>query len=1011
MEELINQLLTLYNYYIISGNNNEKIQEISNEISLFYNDSKNIIPILLTISKTNDQKIRLLGYTSLISIVRKQKSNFDEETIEFLDSIFQNLIIEESINNNRVILIEQISLIYSLNNKIEKFENLIKIAENLLENSEYLSTSLTIWNSIISNATHLIESRLSFINEILLPIISSSYSAEKKEIRISTYPLFSKLYSILEGNISNNLLESFSNELIHSTEMFFSTNSDSNEASLFFKSFCEIIEICTPFVEEYCFPIFELVSNNCLNNLIDIMIRFSSLSIFSQIMKFSPFILNDQLSIFLNNLILFSIEICKENPEEKSYYVGFEFFKESALYIEEENDSIEFFLPILNELFSNNDPITFQISFMLLTSILDASEIHIMELYDDFEPIIALSFESENIPLIEELCSFLQQLVKSAQSLASQIQEKFENYFLNYVENDRVLDCLASIYEVSQQEPIDSSKTLQILLDQFQSQRPEHHEAIIQVINAVIRTVDEIDESVYITIKPYLEALLQVSFTAKGKALSCFSAFSITTPKLILNDLQLFVPEILNSISLTNFQLSSDSLLTAQNLFGCFRISLLEFHQPFFEKCLEIINLFKEDEDGHLDITQYSNNNFDSFNEEEEEAEYMRIEAEFTTMIGSAFEFLGSLFSLYPESLKDYSDTILKLLIQFIEKENPSFSEQIFNASQDVIDGCNKLNISVISLIDSLINESVATDNFQILLPLWYSLGYICRICDKNTLKEISNSLMDKVITIISGKLSYYNQSLKIKRINKEMIRPMLDLIEEFIINLGEDSKPFINDLIPLLLNIYKEKSPIIKSSVLMTLSVIVNVFPDLTNLYSTILTNSESIIHSNIAEVKSPIFLALNYLIEVNPNPLSSMAIDLYNITTKIIQDQQSSNKLIDSSIILWGSLVQIYNIEPNLEILELVLKQMPFVMNNYMLRFSAHFSIYCLNKWSNIINQYILKIIVNILGSDDKTQKAIISEDLDNLIQIAINSNEEIIYNLCRYNENTIYYFKKNL
>ena len=270
---------------------------------------------------------------------------------------------------------------------------------------------------------------------------------------------------------------------------------------------------------------------------------------------------------------------------------------------------------------------------------------------------------------------------------------------------------------------------------------------------------------------------------------------------------------------------------------------------------------------------------------------------------------------------------------------------------------------------------------------------------------------MEKVSLIICGEIPIYNQNPRTKKLDKELIRPMLDLIEEFFIKMGPLSRPYVSGLTKGLNKMLNDKLAIVSSSAARTYAVISNAIPELQDIQQQVIEYCFNNLQTTIAEVQGPIFISLNYLMEIIPDAFHEQAQSLYKLTYDIISSPNTDRNLTDSAVILWGSLVRSFNMVPSTEELKTVMSLMPMKMNNYMLRFSAQFAVYAMNNWEYIANEHILRIATNIIGSDDHTLRAIIPDDLSFMIDIIVKFGEAETASISRFNENILYNIRRHI
>ena len=1027
LESTCQHIQGLFTQYL---NTQSPTPELLEEVNNIPKQPELIFPMLVLLENNQDPKIERLCATQVNNFMRNSKVYEQNQIDEIFDKLFNALVnVQDDITRNVLVDLA----IKESQDKEQILNQLVQLSMQYLQNQPTAKTALRIWGAIMPNP-RAYEPNTEFIYTNLVPVAIAALHAEDKSTRLEAYDFFAYglttcLNNDEEGQVfTAEYCQSITDEIVTCIQPLIESVQDETEINAFCNNVSIIIDTSYDFAESYLIqaifePLITYIGTDGLSSKLKLPLLTPVVSILNSFgIEFA-----DSLPAFIPIVIKLAVEVAHENPEEGLYKRTSSFFEKATIALEDADltddsgatlTAMNIYMPSIEELIGLQEAEGLLAVFLIFTSILNINPATVIDLYDDIEGMIETSLGEENELLIESALEFLTNIIYEAPTTAAHIQTKFEPILIelvNSLENitlgNQALLVLMQIYECSETEPADIQTTLQFLMSMFSSDNQIRHEYTFKALSSLIQHMDEIPEDIYPAVKPIIDELISSGEGAIGSAIEGFGAFAAKEPYIVAEDLESMMGVILSALQQTDINLIHSAVITCQNLFEPFCETLAEQVPTFFEASLAIANRISA-EDDEEEIAEEGGAQFDVEEGNEEADRLSELVENKQTVCGEALILSTLLFRLAPAALASHAQELQEIIQRFLSLDKPVTIQLAIKASPDLIIGLAQIGQNPAELFKSLIENFGASDDEDTISEFWNGVSFCFHVLPHEVSLELAESSMEIVTSILNGSYSVYNRSNKDGALLKPgLVQQMLVMVEEVLIQTGENFAPFIEATVQGISRLLDDKNPVDRALALVTLSMIASYFPAHEDLIHLVFERLQAEVEQSYQEVKASVFLAYHFLTLANKAAVQEIAPQLLAMAIEAVKDPDGSTQYSLNAGVLWCTLIQQFEIEPSQEDLEAIFSVIPAQAHNNLLKANAIFIYYAINKWPEIITPHALTTAVTVLGSDDVTQTWIPQPVAVTLAQIIANAEEGAAEAVACHNQLEILNYRRHM
>ncbi|KAH0791823.1 hypothetical protein GPJ56_004317 [Histomonas meleagridis] len=1000
MENICNQILQLWSQ--MRDNSNPILaQSATEQLQQIILNPDSIYPLISITENIKDENVQHFTATFIYVWTKHFYNSINnEKLLEILPKILQFACVSPK-PNGREILCDAAIMIW---NRVQiPPQPFFELLNAYFQNQNTIGTGFYLASIMIPNFEAIFSSMTDFFNQAI-SISAKLLETDTTDNIINVYdfyvslfqsPDLSKRYSEQLSFISNGIHKRF--------EYLVTVSQDSFEASRFFFMICRAIQFLPEFVHSCLVDLFPATVAVLHNDQLDSMIRISAFTIFESAIENDQSLLSGNIQDYLNHFTQFSLLLCRESYETDEYLAPSHFFEVLSKEADEET-VISLFVPIIETLTNSNDPFSYLVCIMIINSIFESIEAEIMDIFEAFEQLVGKSLVSGNKVLIDKSCKLIDKFILTDESLSAQLIDVFEGCLLQNVPiSDNAILTLTNLYDKSSKQPKNIEQTLSILYEQFKSSTdPYRIEILCQLIAQIAVATTGIQGKYYEAIQPFLSQLLKMGDSSYEVAVLAYCSFAFSNPLLLRGEIGSLCTIIFNGLSNPD---DHHMILTCatqiQNLVDIYTISIAPFIGQFFNRFIELFTnkseLFSQD----VEIEN-----------EEEEKEYLKVLATYTEMRGQILMTIATIFNFYHDQFIPRADEIKELIRISINDEQ--INCYAIRSFEGVISGFVKSNLDVTELMQLLVMSISNAESSDELSDIWDVMTTVISLLGKQLLVQYGDAIATQMIIGLKVENPNYRESNKKNILNRRIVTPLMNSVIRFFLEYGRDGVQYIEHILNSLVSIVNGRSKYCKGQAIKAVAFLLTVFPEFKeSLYNMIFVGSMSMIKASFTDNRTCAFEALNYLLYVDPNPIFPQLQIIMNSIGEVIQnDSHFPNELIDAAIILWYSSVMIYQIQPQENEFDEMIKFLTTKMNNINVKFTARFIRFASQKWPvKFTGEDMFLYAAGFFASDDYVIRATDQEDAAFLAQFVINVPLEEILQRTGFYESTISLIQKHL
>lgn len=1002
------------------SNDVQQMNEASAKMNEIFKSSDSILAFLNIANTVPDAKIKGYSIVYIYSLIKTHRDALTQNRDVFT-TISQNVInllqSEVSVNSKMILcdlLVENMMFFQNLS-----YNDHLNIAIQLLQSQDPNSIPIGIYFiSRLIDGQHI----ELYPIEILKLIINTcaQYVQEPLDLNASSFDLFRISYNFFDNVIgiignSDELLESFGIITQYLQNTFpriygpsgirceGDTDQEAQEkVSKYFNLVGSLASEQPNYFATLFTPMIPQINVNLINRNFDINTRNSSISVLESVaMSLPDLIYNDFLSYVVNTSI-FAIELFQFNEELQSIYAPQDIYKNICLNLIEEIEPFEIlekFIPAIDALNSMNDPNSLIAVFMILDSIQSFCIDAIIESFDSIQQFIVKAISTGNPIVLEMVSKFIGNLSKENSSIACNLLFTCEQSLLNFVQFDFVVDALRDIYDESSKNPIDSSLSLNCLMNQLTSSPTQYHiERVIECISYLILTIDLILPEYFNQLRPFLIQLLQSNDISCIKcSIFCFSTFAVKFAALVKDDLPQLVQAIINGIPEKDMQFDHICSTIIINFVDIYPQSFAQFCPQILTSLISIIN----DQDMYENIKNVQRAFEDDQNDNEAQENHRKLSL-YSDMRNEAFNAIATIFGTYANELAAQSDEIINIIKKSIEDEDEDELllglSGFFASVAEMVPGLIKINKNPDQLIQLYFKARTKMDLYEndldCCVKFWTSLKVMASKCGPSFLAKYGNDILSIINEIFTDRnfRDIHSQTKKQKFIlRKEFIVPITTLVFRLFHDFGgngwlsssEDMSATLLQLAPKGIELMNNLIKTTKAAQAQASSAIANIIiscnnnPQFDELAAHILKIVfPHLINSKSGETREYSYDTISTLLYTGHNQALSMLNNndyiqaLLKSTQEVIENNgKYQESLVLSAVVLWCGVVMTFNVQVTQEIFELVISFLPPVPYSPHLEYVAQFAVYATGRWPEVFDAgCMFRVGLSIFASNDE-------------------------------------------
>lgn len=765
------------------------------------------------------------------------------------------------------------------------------------------------------------------------------------------------------------------------------------EAVAYFEMICSIIEFVPTFLHSYLVELIHALPSYLINQEIEPSVRVIGYTVIEALSEHDMEFIYNNLNDYLNFSIKFSLELCEESPESQDYSAISGFLSIiSTLSDEDENIPTTIF-GVIQSLIESENIQSYLVAILIIDSCFEGIEAEFMDIFDSFEKLIIKSINSRNILLIDQACNLILTLIKNDCELGPQMLDIFEDSLLDIVSvSIKVLEALSELYDSADKEPKNLDHTLSVLLNHIQSSNNLNIiEKTCETIGIVIHPIYNIDQKYYDIISPYLNQLIRCGNTSSlSTGIMVYSSFAFSSPKLIFGEVTNLCNIFYEALSQQDdFNLILTVVTTIQNFVDIYTETVSPFIPKFFEKIDQLLNTESKmnmEEDIDCDSPEFEI--------------YQNILTLCLEMRGQLLITLATFYHYYPSILSSQANEIVHQIELFLSSEYPHYHNCAIKSFEEFIPGLILSGIDPTPAVSIFLNSINDAEDVQTVVDIWITMCSIISGSGKQLLQQCGNLIIEYILSTLKLQKSIYKESSKKNILNRRIATPLLTSIIRFFFEYGRDGAQYVEPILHAVLPLTTGQSKYCKGPAVRTVAAILTIFPEFKeDIYKTAFTVTISLVNSSLVENRSCSFDALNYLLHVGSRPIQDVLDRVLSSVRQVISKaEQYPNGMVDSAVMLWGSIVTIFEIEPEEAELDLVLSKIPPSQTTINMKYLSTFMSYAYRHWPEKVGSDIFSFAVNIFACDDYIFRQTDTSELKLYSTILLNEDfSNIQNNLC--------------
>ncbi|EAX96039.1 hypothetical protein TVAG_309580 [Trichomonas vaginalis G3] len=435
-------------------------------------------------------------------------------------------------------------------------------ANKIIQDPTKSQVGLHIWNEIYQFYTS-DDSRqalfhiFTICNEILT---SSTHPDDQNEalnflqfhlVRIEEY------LSEEEKNIGEQIITTVQNE-IHSNLY---SNHNEQELNSYIRIVCNLVAESPEFIQESKSDFLQIAISACSDDSIPIKLRISMHNIIEAFAEIIALENREEIPMIINNSCNLAIEACR-NDLDYNFPLSF-FYGLSKSFSDDAEELFQIFMQIVQELTTNDDGDELmktcckKVSLLILRSISEGFQEIIAENIEYYLEVALQNDIEDDEEVVNSICNVIREITDNTPESLIPFVDDIVEYLVSRINNHDALVVLDNLLFKVEKTPTNISEMIQILMTDIEEKDDFVVEKVLSCITSGLQHFDEVDETIFESLSPFLSKFFENRKEMKEIVLECYGRLTKTCPQSIKAHLNEIVDLIEESFSSENCQIDN----------------------------------------------------------------------------------------------------------------------------------------------------------------------------------------------------------------------------------------------------------------------------------------------------------------------------------------------------------------------------------------------------------------------------------------------------------------------
>lgn len=997
MDEATQQILEQFdNYY--SGD--KERSEIAGTFLLEAVKHPQFIISYINIMKS-DQKT---SYKRLAAVLLRRLIflyiNSNDYSIDELNMIYQELIIIFQNDPNSVIkcsVCDIISLLSLDENGDNIYNFFIPVLNDYLAKNIYLDSVFYAYSEIFLQFD---DEKKCELADFLFDYCLAALENGNIQTRINALTLLNKFVPRIDEPLTEkfNTCSDLAITINNMTSKLLAPDSDPNEANTFFNLVSDIIFSSCQCFENYHVKYAEFLGSSIIDENIDQLVRKSSLIALESLFEVSIDSLDEIIVDIMNNVILFSVELCRDGPDSDDIDVFTQLF-DQILEEKEQDEIFDMFYPIIEEFLKSEESYTVKVGFELFCDVITKCYDVVPSIKEEIISFMVYGLgldESQNSFVIASVCKCIVSLCNAIPEDMHDTIDILVNNLVPKLYFLPVANALKTVISVSTEPPANANEILKHLLESVLGSTKEYQECLIEIINGIIENVKSLEEGFYEEYKVVLIPLLEGDSMQKGSAINGFKSLATLAPQSFLNDFKQLLSLFVGFSAENDWQLNTAVCDFIAETCTSYSNTQSEYVSELVPLICDIRNLpmIDTENDEEEDDDEKENLLYNQYNE----------------MKSIALNTLATLFSYLPELMQVNLEQISKFCFSDLDSAIDSVRNTACASLLLMAKGYEKINADPSPIISALL-QAASCNEVEFLSVLWDYIYYILLIFGRDLILKHIDSINTLLNNIFCRNKKVYIEKGNANEINSILQKPVFNVLGLLIKELNMDFQGMIDNYMESLYIFLKSKN-IIRVRAALAIAQIALYIPNHNSELQAALEIAFDSLKRNGSEYKTYALRIISLTIQIDANGMLQYFEEINGYVSSIIQrivlEEKENLDLVKVAVCLYLAM----HVKYGLQVTQVsFLNEIEFENNSEELIMVSEFVAYCHQNYPEAIIPYITKISINVLTSDYNILREIPRSILELFANSIRQVNPENLREMICYQESYYEKIQKNI
>ncbi|KAH0795932.1 hypothetical protein GPJ56_000180 [Histomonas meleagridis] len=984
---------------VLSGDQTQ-MKNAQQSLNSLKDNPNSLFALLAVINQSQSQTSRQYASIIIRKLIRVHKETL---TPEFQMQLFVPL--SQAIKNEQS-FVNRCNICDILTDMSISPEELINLSSQLIQ-LNFLSTSFYLLYNFFYTLEYPQKEALSLQ---LYPICVSSLTNDDPEVRIQSSLFLQLLITevpdspAIVGNAEFAQIIEFK-----AANLANIPNMSQREATELFNLIGCVIHNALPCFIERHVGFAQFTSAFIIQQSIDPYIRYAAIEALSNLFEITIDSLVPILPAIFQNCLIFSVELSTIDQGSEDYTFIGNLIDIISTSIEPEVYFAPFFQLICGLISTQNEMSQRVAIYALSSLILPIGDFIYNEDYiDQIIEIIITELNCPSLIIINETGDLVSSLCEAIPTEISDYVDDIFRLLLGHVNLPKCFRALIDLLSCTTEPPTDLEAAIQFVIDLIPKSSKETHESLVLLLSNLLYNYENINEGIYQVLSPIIGGLLSGDLNQRGLAIIVFGDLVRICPRSVVSDLNNFLPIILQSFTNDDFE-------TNQNCCICI-LHICEFQAQYLIPSLETIfnalDIILQMKSANIKVEDDENDEFDN-SEEDTDTKETILFASFHKMQIIALQCLATLCSNLPQYTSAHFERILNITNDIIS--GIYYSNEAIQTLSLLANGYKAMNIDPSPIFQIIFQQISIPNEIQNCCAAWQTLDELIQLFGLPLINVYIDSIHQELLNVFLHKKNIYNQKGDKSEILWEIQNSVFSILETIVETLKDNSEKYLEDIVKSLLELMQNPKKKSYSKAIHSLIIISTNVTRFNELFTVALNPTINNLKHKSNSIKTLTISTLNIALHYNPNSLLPIKDNLINylweIISKVINGNKEFSPLAEEAFALWFSMVQIYQINVNLDVLESVWEAAYFTTNSEVLKYVANFAVLCGQFQSEKIRTNLIIFAITVFASNENIIRKVAPDALRFLAALVTSATQEQIAEQLSFNSASITRLQNNL